>query len=59
MRDQKKDQGIKNTHDTNTLKGHKRKKLTVEVANPKTDEEYAKMIDQVNEKFKLLYSVKN
>lgn len=33
-----------------------KKKLVVVVANPKTDEEYSKMIDRVNEKFKALYS---
>ncbi len=33
-----------------------KKKLIVVVANPKTDEEYSKMIDRVNEKFKTLYS---
>jgi len=33
----------------------KKKKLTVVVANPKTDEEYSKMIDRVNEIFKQLY----
>lgn len=34
----------------------KTKKLKVEVANPKTDEEYQKLIDRINRKFKLLYS---
>mgnify|MGYP006988882924 CR=1 FL=1 len=38
-----------------TIKKDK-KKLIVVVANPKTDEEYSKMIDRVNEKFKTLYS---
>lgn len=33
-----------------------KKELIVVVANPKTDEEYSKMIDRVNEKFKALYS---
>lgn len=33
-----------------------KKKLTVVVANPKTDEEYSKMIERVNQIFKKLYS---
>ncbi len=59
MKDHRNDQGSKNTQEDNTLKDQKIKKLIVEVANPKTDEEYSKMIDKVNENFKLLYSVKN
>lgn len=59
MQDHKNDQGLKNTHEDNTPKDQKRKKLIVEVSNPKTDEEYKKMIDQVNNNFKLLYSSKN
>lgn len=59
MQDHKNGQGLKNIHEDNTLKDQKRKKLIVEVSNPKTDEEYKKMIDQVNNNFKLLYSSKN
>ena len=59
MQDHKNDQGLKNIHEDNTLEDQKRKKLIVEVSNPKTDEEYKKMIDQVNNNFKLLYSSKN
>lgn len=33
-------------------------KLTVTVANPKTPEEYGKMIDDLNEYFKIRYSTK-
>jgi len=58
MQDHKNGQ-LKNIHEDNTLKDQKRKKLIVEVSNPKTDEEYKKMIDQVNNNFKLLYSSKN
>ncbi len=59
MKDHENDQGLVNKHEKNTLKDQKRKKLIVEVSNPKTDEEYKKMIDQVNNNFKLLYSSKN
>lgn len=33
----------------------KRKKLIVEVANPKSDEYYRKKIDEINKLFKLIY----
>ncbi len=59
MKDHENDQGLINKHEKNTLKDQKRKKLIVEVSNPKTDEEYKRMIDQVNNNFKLLYSSKN
>lgn len=37
----------------------KNKKIIVEVENPKTDAEYEKLIDKVNENFKIFYSVKD
>lgn len=35
------------------------KKLTVEVANPKSDEYFTKQIEEINKKFKMLYKSSN
>lgn len=59
MQNQINDKGSTGIKEKDILKDQKRKKLIVEVSNPKTDEEYKKMIDQVNNNFKLLYSSKN
>lgn len=35
------------------------KKLTVEVANPKSDEYFTKKIEEINKTFKVLYKTPN